>query len=397
MTALSPIVAPSITPLAQEPRIAGRRRRISFWVAAAVIALVLGSAIALTRPSLDDAAKPTLAPDSTAPDGAGAVAEVLKDHGISLHRTESRVSAAAASAGATLVVPATPALSDDGFEALIADAEIVVLISPTSTQLDTALDGERAGFSGADIEPGCSDPLVSDLGTATVGGLFEAPNTTACYSADAGAGLIIAERGDQTIFVIDGSTVLANDAVGHAHNAGLALRLLSQRDTLVWYVATPGDTDLEADGATLGELTPSWVTPVIVLGFASALAAIAWRGRRFGPLVTERLPVAVKISETLEGRAKLYAQGRDAAHAAQILRSATTRALARKLGIALSAPPDTVAATAANVLGMNVQQVENLLAGPAPATDAALQDLSDHLIHLEAAVSAAFRTERTSS
>ena len=398
MTLPSPVVAPTITPLAKEPRTQGRRRRILFWVAAALIAVILGSVIALTRPSLDDAIKPGLAPDSTAPDGAGAVTEVLKDHGIDLKRTESRTFATKESVGATLVVPATPALSDDAFGTLIASADIVVLISPTSTQLDTALSGTRAGFSGEAVKPGCSAPLVSGLGAATISGLFAAPDATACYEDGNGAGLLIAERGAQTIYVLDGTSVMSNEAVGQEHNAGLALRLLAQRDTLVWYVATPGDTDLEpGEGTTLGELTPNWVTPVIVLGIIVALAAIAWRGRRFGPLVAERLPVTVKISETLEGRAKLYARGRDTAHAARVLRTATTRTLARKLGLASSAPPARVASAAASMLAMNPQQLENLFAGPAPTTDAALQDLSDHLIHLEAAVTAAFRTERTSS
>lgn len=398
MTTLSPVVPPPVTPLARESPSQGRRRRVLFWVALGLIALVLGSVIALTRPSLDNAMKPGLAPDSPSPAGAGAVAEVLKDHGIDLMRTESYTAAASASAGATLVVPATPALTDDGFASLIANADIVVLISPTSTQLDTALGGERAGFADATVAARCSNELVSDLGDATIGGVFSAPDAAACYSAGDGAGVLIAQRDDQTIIAIDGTTVIANSAIGNAGNAGLALRLLSQRDSIVWYVATAADTDRDPPPASsLAELTPGWVTPVIVLGIATALAAIAWRGRRFGPLVAERLPVTVKISETLEGRAKLYAQGRDIAHAAGVLRAATTRNLARKLGLALASPPHRVAASAANVLGMNVQNVEILLAGPAPATDAGLQDLSDHLIHLEAAVTAAFRSERTTS
>lgn len=397
MTVPSAVMPPVRTPLAREPRADGRRRRILFWVAAAIIAIILGAVIGLTRPSFDDAMKPGLSPDSAAPDGAGAVAEVLKQNGIALTSTTSRETAARDSVGATLVVPATPALSDDAFAALIAEAKVVVLISPTTTQLDTALDGNRAGFSGGEITPSCDDPLVADLGSATIGSLFEAPDATACFRDGDGAGLLIAERGDQTIYVIDGATVLANEAIGTAHNAGLALRLLAQDDDVVWYVATPTDTDLDIADATLAELTPSWVTPVIVLGIAAALAAIAWRGRRFGPLVMERLPVTVKMSETLEGRAKLYAQGRDAAHAARILRSETSRTIAKKLGLAPSAPPHVVAAAAASMLGMNAQQLEGLLAGPPPQTDAGLQDLSDHLIHLEAAVTAAFRTERTSS
>lgn len=398
MSVPSPVVAPPHTALPYETRVAGRARRVLFWIAAALIALILGAVIALTRPSLDNPMKPGLDPDSTAADGAGAVAEVLKDHGLRLTRTESRVAAADASAGATLVVPSTPALSDEAFSALIAHADVVVLVSPTSTQLDTAIDGERHGFDGTGLEPGCDAAVVSDLGEATIGALFSAPGATACYESKDGAGLLIVERDAQTIYVIDGDTTFTNATVGEAHNAGLALRLLSQRDAIVWYVATPADTDSDAPQDTsLGGLTPSWVTPVIVLALLVAVAAIAWRGRRFGPLVTERLPVTVKISETLEGRAKLYAQGHDTPHIAHILRTATTRTLAKHVGLSASAQPAAVAAAVAALLGMNAQQVDSLLNGPAPTSEAGLQDLSDHLIHLEAAVAAAFRTERTTS
>ena len=56
--------------------------------------------------------------------------------------------------------------------------------------------------------------------------------------------------------------------------------------------------------------------PVIVLLLTAGLAAAIWRGRRFGPLVPERLPVTVRAAETTEGRARLYAHARDAVYSA---------------------------------------------------------------------------------
>lgn len=381
-----------------EPHKSGRVKRIAFWVALAVVAIVLGTVIVLARPSLEDAIKPALSPDNPAPGGSQAIAEVLKDHGIDLKRTTSRTDAARDSAGATLVVPSTPALSVDAFNDLIADASVVVLVSPSSAQLGAALDGTTEGYAGEAVSAGCSVDMVSDLGDITIGSLYAAPDAISCYPYDGGAGLLIAERDGQTIYVFDGASLLSNATVGTGDNAALALRILSQQDTLVWYVATAKDTDADpAADTSLGGLTPSWVTPVIVLLAAAALSAIWWRGKRFGPLVLERLPVTVKISETLEGRAKLYAQSRDTAHAGRVLREASVRSLARMLGLGKMAPADTVARAVAGVLAMNLGDVENLLAGPAPHSDAALMELSDRLIHLEAAITAAFRTERTPS
>ena len=57
-----------------------------------------------------------------------------------------------------------------------------------------------------------------------------------------------------------------------------------------------------------------------------------WRGRRLGPLVVEPLPVVVKAVESTQGRGRLYRRVRDRAHAAEILRAATARRLAARLG-----------------------------------------------------------------
>ncbi len=43
---------------------------------------------------------------------------------------------------------------------------------------------------------------------------------------------------------------------------------------------------------------------------APGIAAAFWRGRRFGPLVVENLPVTVRASETMLGRARLYEKSR---------------------------------------------------------------------------------------
>src|SRR5690606_36744381 len=93
-------------------------------------------------------------------------------------------------------------------------------------------------------------------------------------------------------------------------------------------------TDLEAKSPeTLATLTPKWVTPAILLLLLAGVVAGIARGQRFGPLVTETLPVTVRASETMHGRARLTAKAGDSAHAAAALRDGALRRLAARLGL----------------------------------------------------------------
>ena len=64
-----------------------------------------------------------------------------------------------------------------------------------------------------------------------------------------------------------------------------------------------------------------------------ALGAVFWRSRRVGPLVVENLPVVVRASETMEGRARLYERSNSRLHALDALRVGTVARLARTCGL----------------------------------------------------------------
>lgn len=82
------------------------------------------------------------------------------------------------------------------------------------------------------------------------------------------------------------------------------------------------------DEQSFFDLLPSgWLWGTLQLFVAAALAAL-WRARRLGPLVPERLPVAIRASETVEGRARLYRKADARDRAALALRSATRIRLA---------------------------------------------------------------------
>ncbi len=157
----------------------------------------------------------------------------------------------------------------------------------------------------------------------------------------------------------------------------------------------PADADPGAAPPTLSDLTPPWVTPAIALLLLSALTAAIWRGRRFGPLVTERLPVTVRATETTEGRARLYATARDAPHALDELRRASRTRLVRLLGLAARTSPPDVADAVAERLGADRSRVRGILVDDVPRTDRDLVAAADRLRDLEESVRVAVRTEGT--
>ena len=125
---------------------------------------------------------------------------------------------------------------------------------------------------------------------------------------------------------------------------------------------------------------------VIQLGVALLLAAL-WRARRLGPLVTERLPVVVRASETVEGHARLYQSRRARDRAAAALRQAAVTRLAPALGL----PPNAEPRRRDRGAGRPVQprtrrEIDAMLYGPAPGSDAELVTLASDLDALEGEV-----------
>jgi hypothetical protein len=379
-------------------RAPSRRRRNAAWVAIAVLLLVIGGAGAVLSSEGDWSPRTMLDPESVGPNGARAVIEVLRDQGVDVRiaRTYSDAQRALEGDEDTLVMLDTPALSDEGVESVTGAATDVVLVDPRSRTLDLLLPGSSlAGYAPAsDVEPDCEVGAAERAGALTPGALFTAADGPSCYPVDGGWGLISTPLSDGMLTAVDGRELFTNEHLATGGNAALALNLMGEHGTLVWYLPDAGDTDLADTEFSLGELTPPWVSPVIVLLLTAGVAAGVWRGRRFGPLVAERLPVTVRASETTEGRARLYAQSRDAAHAAAELRRATQARLARMLHLGAQADPSEIADAAASVLAVDRRSVHSTLITDVPADDGALVTLYSRLRQLEDAVAAAAHPER---
>jgi hypothetical protein len=125
----------------------------------------------------------------------------------------------------------------------------------------------------------------------------------------------------------------------------------------------------------------------------AGVAAGIWRGRRFGPIVVENLPVVVRASETMEGRARLYSRARARLRALDALRIGTVERLARAVGLPRTATIDEVVNASAALTGRDRSSVSALLLDAVPTNDSELVRLSDELLTLEAEVAATRPTD----
>jgi len=346
------------------------------------------------------AARDSLDPDSAGPSGTRALAAILRDHGIEVKVVRDRAAAAESLTlgPATLVLPDAPALSDDAVAGLADGAADVVLIEPRARTLDLLLPGSAPAGVASDgsIDPDCDVQDAVRAGALAPRGLYSAGDgTSACYPAGEGFGLLVDTTDRGRVSAVDGRALFTNEHLAENGNAALAANLMGRHPLVVWYVPGIGDTDLADTNPSLGELTPPWVSPVIVLLLIAGVAAGIWRGRRFGPLVAERLPVTVRAAETTEGRARLYARARDPLHAADRLRIGALRRLASLLGLAVNAAAPEIADAAAGRVGLDRRAVRGILIDDIPRSDADLVALSTRLRELEDAVRAAVRPERS--
>jgi hypothetical protein len=393
------MTAPAAVAASSAPPVPPRRRRVGTWIAIAAVLLIVGGIGAVMSAVSQWSERDSLDPESAGPNGTRALAEILRDHGVEVRvaRDNDEVAALLADAGDTLVLPDTPALSDERLGELIDGATDVVLIDPRSRTLDLVIPGATIAGSAplGMVAPACELGDAERAGGIEPGTLFAGgAGATACYPVDGGHGLLVAVDADRRASAVDGTVLFTNENLAARGNAALGVNLLGRHPLVVWYQPGLGDTDLADTEFTLGELTPPWVSPVIVLLLVAGMAAGIWRGRRFGPLVAERLPVTVRASETTEGRARLYAQSRDTLHAADQLRIGTLERLARMLSLGVGASAPEIADAAAARAGIDRGAARRVLLDDVPATDADLVDLSLRLRQLEDAVHSRVRPER---
>ena len=381
-------------------RVPGRLRRALGWILVVALVLVVGAAgLLLTAPSA--AQRDSLDPERPGPGGMQALAQILRQQGVTVEVVRTRAEAERLLDENTTLVMSDPyTLSDAAVAELTEAAHDLVLTSPSARMLRT-LDLGAYAFPSAPPTVGadCDVPAFAHVGTIAPGQLFRpAAGVTACFGDAAGAAVLISDDAGRHRAIVDGAALFTNERLTENGNAALGLALLGGRPHVVWYVPSFDDTDRSDVDVpkSLADLTPGWVAPVVALGMITALLAAVWRGRRFGPLVAETLPVTVRASETMLGRARLTAKAADAAHAAEALRAGTLARLALRLGLAARADPGAVADAAADRIRADRAGCRALLVGPLPGTDAELVPYARRLAEIETAVENAVRIERSS-
>ncbi|MFE7513715.1 DUF4350 domain-containing protein [Streptomyces sp. NPDC057540] len=372
--------------------------------AALVLALILAGGLALATIRSSDS-HGALDPRSADPHGSRAVAELLKDHGVTVTLATTLAEATAlADTGTTLLVTTPDLLTDTQQAALRSAMEgstgRTVLVGAGSASLPTLAPGV-AGAPSAPVReraPACTLPAATRAGSVDLGGeRYEtSPGTTAdsCYRSDGLPTLLrLPDTGSGTgdTVLLGSPDILYNSRLDQRGNASLALQLLGSRPHLVWYLPSLSDAsatdDTPADGTTgnfLALIPSGWLWGTLQLALAAVLAAL-WRSRRLGPLVTEHLPVALRASEATEGRARLYRKANARDRASSVLRTATRTRLAPLLGVPVqdANSPDRLLPALSARLPETTADPRNLLFGPAPADDATLIRLADQLDALE--------------
>ena len=333
-------------------------------------------------------------PDGVDPSGSHALAALLSDQGVTVVRvTDARAAAAAlarAQGDATLlVVPTAPLSSQMILAVLQAPRSRTVLLQPDDATLAAfapwAHPTEPTTASTDEVAADCAWPVAQQVGPLpSAGATYSASGSSSCWG-----GLVVdASSADDTATTVVGAAeAFTNARLADSGYAALGLNTLGHSRTLVWWVPSFADPLQFGTGETrptVSDLVPPWVGWFLLQLAVAVGVVVWWRGRRLGRVVVEPLPVVVRATETVEGRARLYRRGRARGRAADALRGSTAERLRRQLSLPRAAPLDTIVVAASARTGRSASDITSLLSpGNDPYDDASLTGLADALDTLE--------------
>ncbi|MEV7661000.1 DUF4350 domain-containing protein [Paenarthrobacter sp. NPDC089316] len=359
------------------------------WIALGTLLVGLVTYLAVTTMSGATDSR-TLSPRNPAPDGAMAAAQILGRHGVAVTATDSYDDTMSALSGkeqtTLLLYDPRGYLDRSQVKDLAAAADRVVVLKPRLKTLNALGPAFRQGGvipqGQTVIEPACSVEDATAAGPVSAqGSIFSGPEV--CYSSRADGPGLYAASTDGRLIVLGSTELLDNEHLAVQGNAALALRTLGNNPDLIWYL--PGVKDIAAadTAPTLSELAPRWLAYAGPWLGIVALLAIAWRGRRMGPLVFEPLPVVVKAAETAEGRARLYQDARAVRRAADNLRAGTLTRLARHFNLGADATTEAVVDASARHLERPAPEIRSVLVDFMPGTEGQLVQWAQELERME--------------
>ena len=306
-------------------------------------------------------------------DGARALAQVLGDHGISVREVNAQ-QAASVDENTTLVVIFPSRMTDSMAQAIETRANVVYVgLEEDHGSHSVYLQGlrsDREYSSKTWLTPGCSSEIAGRTQHLQASDYVlsgPASGWQLCFSDD-GKSYAYAERSDSGRFraLIPDSLRLRNRAISEGGNAALAINTIGRTPKVAWYSPTRTDTPTGVSQDQM--LTSPYLMPAFLMIIAACLLAGLARGRRLGPLTSERLPIEVPASETLIGKARLMRSQRAYEHAAQALRSSTASRIATALGVAHTADREALT-HAMEQRGLPASRCSALLWGPPPTSE----------------------------
>ncbi|MFP7695676.1 DUF4350 domain-containing protein [Trueperella sp. LYQ143] len=324
--------------------------------------------------------------DSSGPDGTMALASILREHGVEVTSVSAEEALASTGEDHTIVLVGyfQTAYVEQLKKYLLNTNAHVVLIDSAIAFDDTSFSGRIIGLDPTNHVPARCDnsdaqaaQYVSGIDATFIPDDPQA--VSGCFPIAQGFGAIT-PRDYPHITLLPSGTFLTNSLLNRDGNAAFALRLLGKHPSLLW-VDQPDKTPSEDHSQTLA--LPDWAVPAFCGALLTFLWLALWRGRRFGPLVAEPIPVIVPARETDHGRARLYARGHNRQHAAQSLRIGTLNRIAQRCGFTPTSDPQTIVNAVVAASGYAPEHVSRILFTDPISTDRDLIILTARLEQLE--------------
>lgn len=335
-----------------------------------------------------------LDPRDASPVGALALTHLLERNGVQVTNVANVDQIDVTDQSTTVVIPAPELLSDDEISAIAMGKNDVLLVAPDPSIVEVfGIDFDDRGVDtggASHVQPRCDLPAAVAAGSVKVDGVLYRPAgaTIGCYPVrHSGDMLLVAQHGTRTITVLGSPALLTNKTLAKDGNAALGINLLDTQSRVAWLIPRLAATAPTSGRKGLFDLLPGRLGWALLQLFVAIVVLALWRARRLGPLVVERLPVVVRATETVEGRARLLQAARARATAARALRTATRDRLARRLGMGSRAERAATIAAIADHVDATSAEIDDVLYGAEPVDDAGLVALAARLDAIEEEVS----------
>jgi hypothetical protein len=379
---------------AADPTIRQRLHRGRWLLATGAVLLVACLALALYG---SGARGGNLDPRSYDPGGSHALSALLGDRGVTVTATSDLATALnAAHAGDTLVVVRPQYLDADELEQVAGTpADLVVVAADSDVVVDlggiTALPAVKAADADdtETIDPACALRAAQVAGPAELGDeIYTSVSGVSCYPINGGYGLLrLADSGRSVTFLGDAAP-LQNSSLADEGNAALAVGLLDAHPHVEWLVPLAESPQAATSGQSdVTDLLPARLKFAFDQLVIAVIVIALWRGRRFGRLVREELPVVVRRAEVVVGRARLYQRSKARGTAADALRGGSRDRMSRRLGFGVHPNPAALIDAVAARTQRPASDVAQLLYGATPVDDHGLIALAHALSALEQEVS----------